>query len=212
MRIDTQLKMRRFVSDSDDAIKEVRISTHDAREHVTSLVASSSWAPEDSLLKHEFEAILKLKPRGEHAGPAAADKARHLTGEHHPRPVGGRTRRALGLLGPDRGGQASVQLRVRSGDVSVLREATEDRKMASSMSMDLALEPLPQGLEKTSCWARALSPSTPAGMKALTMTRPASPRKRHLCNAGSQPLPNGSCSRNTELRFRLSLAVRKYPP
>lgn len=105
MRIYTQLKMRRFVSDSDDAIKEVRISTHDAREHVTSLVASSSWAPEDSLLKHEFEAILKLKPRGEHAGPAAADKARHLTGEHHPRPVGGRTRRAFGLLGPDRGGQ-----------------------------------------------------------------------------------------------------------
>lgn len=157
MRIYTQLKMRRFQTSPSGSFKEVAISTHDAREFATSLVAASSWAPEDALLKEEFEALLKVARTDRTRLRKSDNEERTLAVEElgiidrHKVSLAANTLDLLvqiqhgtalqdinadqlvamhdahsgcwGLIVVDRG---SVQLRVRSGDVSVLRQATGD--------------------------------------------------------------------------------------
>ena len=157
MRIYTQLKMKRFHTAPDGSSTEVPISTHDAREYATSLIAASPWAPEDALLKEEFEALLKVA-RTDRAKLQKADHEERTQAvedlgiiDRHKVSLAANTLDLLvqmqhgtslqsinadqlvamhdahsgcwGLIVVDRG---SVQLRVRSGDVSVLRQATGD--------------------------------------------------------------------------------------
>jgi len=157
LRIYTQLKMKRFHTIPGASSTDVPVSTHEAREYATSLIAASPWAPEDALLKEEFEALLKV---------ARTDRVRLQKADHEERTqavedlgiidrhkvsLAANTLDLLvqmqhgtslqninadqlvamhdahsgcwGLIVVDRG---SVQLRVRSGDVSVLRQATGD--------------------------------------------------------------------------------------
>lgn len=156
MRIFTQLKLRRFGRGPHGGAVEVHVTTQYARDYVQSLLAASSWAPEDSLLKPEFEQLLQLARDDTSKLKNAENEERTLAVEalgieRHKVSLAANILDLLvqmqhgvkleslsadqllaihdahsgcwGMVVVDR---SSIQLRVRSGAVTVLREATED--------------------------------------------------------------------------------------